>query len=334
MIISRDLIKDVKAASAVMQNDTTSFAHTPVVLKLTLIVALLEGLIKRDDFDALIAFTSTPRLASEILNNNTQFKRILSDLKRRIRSTSFEGADSQFINELIAYSETKRFPGQNIEVGHPQAQLTADLILGTSVGNTPSSMPTSPAGSNLDMTDKALIAGGTAAVATALETQAQMVTGQVMGDISTQVSNAIGGGINTANQSIGKAINSTLQRMKTFLHGSGSMTGAATGTGPTPGALEKLANIFKGKTPSEMVLPAAVILAVGLGGAFGWRRYIRHRKNQRLARELARDTELRRQMERLVAESGMSKYAGQPEAVDAVRAVETTELRQPYMRGY
>lgn len=327
MIISRDLIKQV--------NDTQG-TYAPDVVKLTLIVALLEGLVKRNVFDELIAQAETQRGAQGVMQSEFEFGRIVTALKRRVDSTSPDGINPQFVTDLTAYAESKRFPGRNMEVGHPQAQLTADLILGTSYGRSPASVPAAP----LDNTEKAMIAGGTVAVATVLENQAQAITGQVMGDMSAQASNAIGGGISDMNTAIGKSIGNTFKGAKEFLMGTagsagtGSMAAASTTTGSSSGFMGKIADLFKGKTKSDMVLPVAVILAVGLGGAFGWRRYIKHRKNQRLAREMARDTELRRQMERLVADSGMSKYAGQPEAVDAVRAVENQELRQPYMRGY
>lgn len=327
MIISRDLIKQV--------NDTQG-TYAPDVVKLVLIVALLEGMIKRNFFDELIGQAETQRGAQYVMQSEFEFGRIVKTLKRRMSSTSPEGVNPEFLSDLTQYAESKRFPGRNMEVGHPQAQITADLILGTSYGRSPASVPAAP----LDNTDKAIIAGGTVAVATVLETQAQAITGQVMGDMSSMASNAIGGGISNVNSAIGKAIGNTFENAKEFLMGaagqagSESMTAASTTTGNSPGFVSKIVGLFKGKSKSDMVLPVAVILAVGLGGAFGWRRYIKHRKNQRLARELARDTELRRQMERLVADSGMSKYAGQPEAVDAVRAVENNELRQPYMRGY
>ncbi len=80
-------------------------------------------------------------------------------------------------------------------------------------------------------------------------------------------------------------------------------------------------------------VPIAVVLAVGLGGAFAWRKYLRNRKNQELAREFARNQELRREMENMMRQSGMDKYAGK-DGMDAVRSIERYETRQPEFRGY
>lgn len=100
-----------------------------------------------------------------------------------------------------------------------------------------------------------------------------------------------------------------------------------------PALKEKLGNAMAKVNANK--LPIAVLLALGVGGAFGFRRYLKNRKNRQLARQASRDSELMRMIDQLMAEQDLKKYKNTREAVDMVQTFEAQELRNaPYMRGY
>lgn len=372
MRISQSLLRDAELAVRDGGRASASSRATSLV-QLVLATALLEGKISSARFDSVASeYMSDTRSAQKaIADSGNEYDEIAKMVQEVIGVTVDGRTGMGTFSALVDYHKNKKYPGPYMEVGSPQTIPTSDDIMGSSSGNNryqsqakygsagrdqanttrdavgrmspearakyyaslssgPGYRPGNVTGSGAAAATVGAGVAGTAAVATlqaAMEAQAQMITTQVATDISRDVSSAAG-------TTIGAAVDKTIGQIKNFLMGK-----AAEGESQaTRGIVGRVAEFFK-KNDGTMdlsgkVIPVAVIMAIGLGGAFAWRKYLKHRENQKLARMLAKDMEMRREIERMFRSSGMDKYTGQPESYDAVRAIEQRELRSPYMRGY
>lgn len=88
-------------------------------------------------------------------------------------------------------------------------------------------------------------------------------------------------------------------------------------------------NYIAEKGMGGLVIPASVLLAVGLGGAFAWRKFVKSRENARLAKQLARDREFQRHLQMLMGAEGLDTRAlsNNRNVMGAVQDMERQELR-------
>lgn len=85
---------------------------------------------------------------------------------------------------------------------------------------------------------------------------------------------------------------------------------------------------------SESIVPLAVIAALGLGGTFAFRKYLRHRRNIQLARKLATDKAFMAEIDKVIRESGMDSLKRDKNGKKAIHELEQAELKgAPYMKG-
>lgn len=97
-------------------------------------------------------------------------------------------------------------------------------------------------------------------------------------------------------------------------YSSDSGVGGGDGNNPPPAlkpnvfsdAIAKFTNwVKKDDNLNDVVIPASVLLAVGIGGAFAWRKFVKGRENRRLAKRLARDRMVQREMEMLLRQQSV-----------------------------
>lgn len=100
----------------------------------------------------------------------------------------------------------------------------------------------------------------------------------------------------------------------TYTPGGGGGVGGGDGDNPPPAlkpnvfsdAIAKFTNwVKKDDNLNDVVIPASVLLAVGIGGAFAWRKFVKGRENRRLAKRLARDRMVQREMEMLLRQQSV-----------------------------
>ena len=347
MKISRDLLKDVEIGLGKGSSSSRS-DHRAGYIQLMLVVAALEDIIDENQYanfaDGMSDKNKAQRLILDFQSNGPFGRQVVEPLQRKLGLDVDGAAGHGTITALHDYADGKNFPGPGLEVGHPQMVPTYMDINPSIVKPTMSSGKygysdnlspyargevrrgyTPMAGPGAITDAGAAVAGTAGATALAATIQSAM---QAQGEQMVRSGgDQIGREENhTVGQAVGDAVTKSVDRIGNFFS-----------KGNRTAAFNAMKNVFVKTAEDGKVIPKAVpiavVLAVGLGGAFAWRKYLRNRKNQELAREFARNQELRREMENMMRQSGMDKYAGK-DGMDAVRSIERYETRQPEFRGY
>lgn len=355
MRISRDLLKDVELGLGKGSSSSRSDHRTSYV-QLMLVVAALEGIIDENQFAKYAGGMDNANEAQKLIldfQKNGPFGReVVTPLQRKLRLEADGAAGHGTMTALHKYAEGKNFPGPGLEVGHPQMVPTyLDIMVepakpemaagkygfsdddkymsaaermgrydhqSSGPGYTPLAGPGA-------ITDAGAAVAGTAgatALAATIQSAMQAQGEQLVRSAGDQIGREVNHTVGTA---VGDAVTRTVD-------GIGNLFTRGINSRAFQAMKEVFVKTHNGKTVPKAV-PIAVVLAVGLGGAFAWRKYLRNRQNQKLAREFAKNQELRREMENMMRQSGMDKYAGR-EGIDAVRSIERYEARQPEFRGY
>lgn len=85
----------------------------------------------------------------------------------------------------------------------------------------------------------------------------------------------------------------------------------------------------KDNNMNDVVIPASVLLAIGIGGAFAWRKFIKGRENRRLARMLAKERKIQREMEMLLRQQRVpvDMLRNNRDFMGTVQRMEQNEMR-------
>lgn len=364
--ISRNLIQDVQAAVDAGGKASTS-SRADSLVKILLITALLDELIDPERFDtAMMDYGTSVQAASRgIADNNNEYDKIAKLVQKQIGVAVDGRTGLGTFGALLDYVANKRWSGSMGEVGSPQTVPTAaDIIKApvqfvtrryTAVEPTPveftrlqdrisgqlGSLDASmsrPTQTQYRVSGQSL--GSEAAQREqedfkALEKVQDNVEAQLAALTATVTAGYVYQAQQGASNQITGAIDAAIMGAKNWLVGA-AQEGEEKKLG---GVIGKLVTWLKskretGKLASDVVIPVAVILAVGMGGRFLWRRYIKRRKNRAIARALVHDPVAMREIAQMIQKSGMDKYAGTTDGYNAINAIEAQEARQPYMRGY
>jgi len=87
---------------------------------------------------------------------------------------------------------------------------------------------------------------------------------------------------------------------------------------------------FLGLTTLGAGLSISALIALGIGGQFAFRKYLKNRKNLRQAREASRDRQLMRELG--IATEPLKKNASDEELQALIRELERQESRDPQTR--
>ncbi len=128
---------------------------------------------------------------------------------------------------------------------------------------------------------------------------------------------------------IDAAVAKNMNAARTASTTSSSNTAPAPKTGVLDGIMKKMNDYVANKGTMGLVIPASVILAVGLGGAFAWRKFIKGRENAKIAKQLARDRDFQRQLQMLMAAEGLdtNTLARDRNVQGAIQGMERSEER-------